>query len=53
MDSNTSKAKVTIIDKNTEEEVVVPTKLSIDTTQMLVEFAVNNKMTLLIEPTTN
>ncbi len=50
MDSNDSKAKVTIVDINTAETVIVPTNLSIDVTQMLVEFAINNNLKLVIEP---
>lgn len=48
-----NRAKITIIDTNTQEEVIVPLILSIDVTKMLVESAINSGLKVIVEAVKN
>lgn len=48
-----NRAKITIIDTKTQEEVIVPLILSIDVTKMLVESAINSGLKVIVESVTN
>lgn len=50
MDSNNVKTKITIIDNETKEEVIIPLYLSLTVTQMLIEDAIKSGMKVIIEP---
>lgn len=48
-----NRAKITIIDPETKEEVVVPLILSIEIIQMLVESAIDSGLNVIVETVTN
>lgn len=48
-----NRAKITIIDTKTQEEVIVPLILSIDVTKMLVESVINSGLKVIVESVTN
>lgn len=45
-----NKAKATIIDINTQEEVVIPCPLSIEVIEMLIENAINSGFKVIVDP---